>query len=71
MALITRKLIIPKPKKRSRPKKDQLIRPEKIDFNSFINIRPNQGNDSNEIQDVNVRNEFEKLMKYFFTKILR
>ena len=44
---------------------------KKIDFNSFINIRPNQGNDSNEIQDVNVRNEFEKLMKYFFTKILR
>lgn len=44
---------------------------KKIDFNSFINIRPNQNNDSNEIQDVDVRNEFEKLMNYFFNEILK
>ncbi len=37
-----------------------------IDFNSMINIRPQQGNTSNEIQDLNKRQEFEKLTKYFF-----
>lgn len=40
-----------------------------IDCNSMINIRPQQGNTSNEIQDVIKRQEFEKLTKYFF-KIL-
>lgn len=40
-----------------------------IDFNSMINIRPQQGNVSNEIQDKIKREEFEKLTKYFF-KIL-
>ncbi|MFC1647087.1 DUF5674 family protein [Patescibacteria group bacterium] len=37
-----------------------------IDFNSFINIRPQQGNTSNEIQDVGVRSKYEKLTKHFF-----
>lgn len=40
-----------------------------IDFNSFINIRPSQDNPSNEIQDKKTREEFEKLMKYFFQEI--
>ena len=40
-----------------------------IDFNSFINIRPNDGNTSNEIQDARIREEYEKLTKHFF-KIL-
>lgn len=44
---------------------------KKIDFNSFINIRPNQNNDSNEIQDVNIRSEFKKLMEYFFEGIFK
>lgn len=39
---------------------------KKIDFNSFINIRPSQNNDSNEIQDAVIREEFKKLMEYFF-----
>lgn len=40
-----------------------------IDCNSMINIRPQQGNMSNEIQDTTTRQEFDKLTKYFF-KIL-
>lgn len=41
-----------------------------IDFNSFINIRPNDNNNSNEIQDQKVRNKYERLTKFFFQKIL-
>ena len=40
-----------------------------IDFNSMINIRPNQRNNSNEIQDAKIRDEFEKLTKYFFQEL--
>lgn len=40
-----------------------------IDYNSFINIRPNDNNMSNEIQDSKTREKFESLMKYFFGKI--
>ena len=43
---------------------------KKIDFNSFINIRPIQNNDSNEIQDPKIREEFKKLMEYFFKEII-
>src|SRR3989304_9135476 len=41
-----------------------------IDFNSFINIRPNDNNTSNEIQDSKIREEFEKLMRLFFKEVL-
>lgn len=37
-----------------------------IDGNSFINIRPNQQNTSNEIQDPQIHNVFETLMKHYF-----
>ena len=37
-----------------------------IDFNAMINIRPTQGNTSNEIQDAKMRKEYEDLTKYFF-----
>lgn len=40
-----------------------------IDFNSFINIRPNDNNTSNEIQDAKIREEYENLTKYFFKVI--
>lgn len=40
-----------------------------IDCNSMINIRPKQNNSSNEIQDAKIREEFEKLMKFFFKEI--
>lgn len=42
-----------------------------IDFNSFINIRPNDNNTSNEIQDKYIREKFEKLTKFFFQNILQ
>lgn len=41
-----------------------------IDFNSFINIRPTDGNTSNEIQDSKIREEYERLTKFFFSEIL-
>lgn len=40
-----------------------------IDFNSFINIRPKQGNTSNEIQDPEIRKKYEKLTRYFFKEL--
>ena len=42
---------------------------KEIDFNSFINIRPNDGNTSIELQDKQKRDEFESLTKYFFQKL--
>lgn len=41
-----------------------------IDFNSFINIRPNDNNTSNEIQDAKTREIYEDLTKYFFQEVL-
>jgi len=41
-----------------------------IDFNSFINIRPNDNNASNEIQDGKIREKYRKLTEYFFKEIL-
>lgn len=41
-----------------------------LDCNSFINIRPNQNNTSNEIQDSKVRKRFEGLMEFFFQEVL-
>jgi len=40
-----------------------------IDYNSFINIRPKQGNTSNEIQDGKLRQDYEKLTQFFFKEI--
>lgn len=40
-----------------------------IDGNSMINIRPAQGNISNEIQDPQTRRNFEDLTKYFFSAV--
>lgn len=41
-----------------------------IDFNSFINIRPNDNNTSNEIQSDKIRKEYEGLTRYFFKEII-
>ncbi len=41
-----------------------------IDFNSFINIRPNQNNPSSEILDPEVRKLYKELTKYFFKEVL-
>lgn len=40
-----------------------------IDFNSFINIRPNDNNTSNEIQSNDIRKIYEELTQYFFKVI--
>ena len=40
-----------------------------IDFNSMINIRPTQGNPSNEIQDHDLRKKYEQLTRYFLPSI--
>ncbi|MEK7598041.1 MAG: DUF5674 family protein [Patescibacteria group bacterium] len=45
------------------------LKTKMIDCNSMINIRPQQKNMSNEIQDETTRKKFNKLTKYFF-KIL-
>ena len=41
-----------------------------IDFNSFINIRPNDNNTSNEIQNPEIRKQYEELTKYFFQEVI-
>ena len=41
-----------------------------VDFNSFINIRPNNSNTSNEIQSPQLRNKYEELTKFFFQGVL-
>ena len=41
-----------------------------IDFNSFINIRPNDNNTSNEIQDVKIRERYKNLTEFFFKEVL-
>lgn len=41
-----------------------------VDFNSFINIRPNDNNTSNEIQDAGVRKAYEELTRFFFKGVL-
>lgn len=41
-----------------------------IDFNSFINIRPNDNNTSNEIQDANIRKVYEEITRFFFKEVL-
>lgn len=46
------------------------IETKEIDYNSFINIRPNDNNMSNEIQSAKIREEFNAFMRYFFGCIL-
>lgn len=45
------------------------IETREIDFNSFINVRPMDGNTSNEIQNEKLRREFEESTKYFFKEL--
>ncbi len=40
-----------------------------IDFNSFINIRPNDNNSSNEIQNPEIKQKYEELTKFFFKEL--
>lgn len=45
------------------------INSKAIDYNSFINIRPNDNNSSNEIQSEEIRNKYKILTGYFFNEI--
>ncbi len=45
------------------------IKTKDIDCNSFINIRPGENNNSNEILDPKTREEFITLTKFFFKDI--
>ncbi len=45
------------------------IETKTIDCNSFINVRPTDGNTSNEIQNPELRKKFEDLSKYFFKEL--
>ena len=40
-----------------------------IDYNSFINIRPKDGNAKNDIQDEKIRIKYKDLTGYFFKEI--
>ncbi|MBA3724198.1 MAG: hypothetical protein H0W89_04925 [Candidatus Levybacteria bacterium] len=42
---------------------------KEIDYNSFINIRPNQNNTTIEIQDFAIKEKFEQLMKEYFKEM--
>lgn len=42
---------------------------KEIDCNSFINIRPNDNNNSNEIQSEVIRKIYKELTEYFFNEI--
>ena len=46
------------------------ITTKQIDYNSFINIRPNDGNYRNEIESEKIRKRFRELMEYFFSEVL-
>ena len=43
---------------------------KEIDFNSFINIRPQDNNSKNEIQDPQIKSIYETLTQFFFQNIL-
>jgi hypothetical protein len=43
---------------------------KEIDYNSFINIRPNDNNNKNEIQSEQLKAQYHKLTQYFFASIL-
>lgn len=41
-----------------------------IDFNSLINIRADDNNTSNEIQDSEIRKKYEERTKHFFQEVI-
>lgn len=42
---------------------------KEIDFNSFINIRPKDKNESNDILDANKRKAYDEMTKFFFRQV--
>ena len=43
---------------------------KQIDFNSFINIRPQDNNPKNEIQSETIKKIYQHLTEYFFKQVL-
>ncbi len=43
---------------------------KEIDYNSFINIRPNNDNSKNEIQSEAIKTKYRELTEYFFKDVL-
>lgn len=43
---------------------------KEIDYNSFINIRPNDNNAKNEIQSEEIKTKYKELTEYFFENAL-
>ncbi len=43
---------------------------KEIDFNSFINIRPQDNNTKNEIQSERIKKSYSELTKFFFKLVL-
>jgi len=42
------------------------IKTKEIDYNSIINLRPNQGNPARDILSLDIRNKFDKIIKELF-----
>jgi hypothetical protein len=43
---------------------------KEVDYNSFINIRPNDDNLKNEIQNEKIKARYKKLTEYFFKEVI-
>jgi len=43
---------------------------KEIDYNSFVNIRPQDNNTKNEIQSEDTKKKYKELTEYFFKEIL-
>ena len=46
------------------------IETKEIDFNSLINIRPQDNNSKNEIQSEEIRQKYKQLTEFFFEELL-
>ena len=46
------------------------VESKEIDFNSFINIRPQDNNSKNEIQSGEIKKHYKELTEYFFGVVL-
>jgi len=46
------------------------IETKEVDCNSFINIRPNDNNTSNEIQDAKLRDAYISITRWFFKETI-
>jgi hypothetical protein len=46
------------------------IETKEIDYNSFVNIRPQDNNTKNEIQSEEIKKKYKEITQYFFKEIL-